>query len=133
MRKQTPLGDQELEVLRVVSDRAPVTVGEVAREWGEPRGLARTTVLTMMERLRKKSFLVREPRPNENTFEYRPAVQKADLMRSLVADFVERTLGGSLSPFVAYLNDARNLSPREREELRRLVEEMDSAGDREEG
>jgi predicted transcriptional regulator len=133
MRKQTPLGDQELEVLRFVSDRAPVTVGEVAREWGEPRGLARTTVLTMMERLRKKSFLVREPRPNENTFEYRPAVQKADLMRSLVADFVERTLGGSLSPFVAYLNDARNLSPREREELRRLVEEMDSAGDREEG
>jgi predicted transcriptional regulator len=133
MRKQAPLGDQELEVLRFVSDRAPVTVGEVAREWGEPRGLARTTVLTMMERLRKKSFLVREPRPKENTFEYRPAVQKADLMRSLVADFVERTLGGSLSPFVAYLNDARNLSPREREELRRLVEEMDSAGDGEEG
>jgi len=28
---------------------------------------------------------------------------------------------------VAYLNDARSLSPHEREELRRLVEEMDSA------
>jgi len=114
-------------VLRFVSDRAPVTVGEVAREWGEPRGLARTTILTMMERLRKKNFLVRESREGENTFEYRPAVQKADLMRSLVADFVERTLGGSLTPFVAYLNDARSLSPHEREELRRLVEEMDSA------
>jgi predicted transcriptional regulator len=133
MRKQTPLGDQELEVLRFVSDHAPVTVGEVAREWGEPRGLARTTILTMMERLRKKNFLVREPREKESTFEYRPAIQKADLMRSLVADFVERTLGGSLSPFVAYLNDARSLSPREREELRRLVEEMDSAGDGEKG
>jgi len=126
-KKQAPLGDQELDVLRFVSDRAPVTVGEVAREWGEPRGLARTTILTMMERLRKKNFLVRESREGENTFEYRPAVQKADLMRSLVADFVERTLGGSLTPFVAYLNDARSLSPHEREELRRLVEEMDSA------
>jgi predicted transcriptional regulator len=131
MRKQTPLGVQELEVLRFVSDRAPVTVGEVAREWGEPHGLARTTVLTMMERLRKKNFLTREPRERENTFEYRPAVQKADLMRSLVADFVERTLGGSLAPFVAYLNDARSLSPHEREALRRLVEEMDSAGNEE--
>jgi predicted transcriptional regulator len=129
--KQTPLGDQELEVLRFVSDRSPVTVGEVAREWGEPRGLARTTILTMMERLRKKNFLIREPRERESTFEYRPAVQKADLMRSLVADFVERTLGGSLTPFVAYLNDARSLSPRERDELRRLVEEMDSASEEE--
>ena len=124
------LGEQELEVLRFISDRAPVTVGEVAREWGEPRNLARTTVLTMMERLRKKSFLERTPREKENnTFEYRPAVQKADLMRSLVADFVEKTLGGSLAPFMAYLTDAQSLSERERGELRRLVAAMESSED----
>ena len=123
----TPLGEQELEVLRFISDRAPVTVGEVVKAWGEPRGLARTTVLTMMERLRKKNFVIRAPRDGDNNaFEYRPAVKKADLMRSLVADFVEKTLGGSLTPFMAYLTDAHNLSEGERRELRQLVADMET-------
>ena len=44
-----PLGDQELETLRYISEHAPISVGEVAAGFGEPRGLARTTVLTVME------------------------------------------------------------------------------------
>lgn len=125
MMKPPQLGEQELAVLRFVTDRAPVTVREVAQEWGEPRGLARTTILTVMERLRKKNFLVRTKAPDDTTFQYAPAVEKAELMQSLVRDFVERTLGGSLSPFVAYLSDAKDLNEQEMAELRRLVEEMD--------
>lgn len=125
--KPPPIGDQELELLRYISDRgAPVTVREVAQEWGEPRGLARTTILTVMERLRQKKVLVRERGESENSFRYRPAIASADLMRSLVADFVEKTLGGSLAPFVAYLNDTPSLSKQERDELRRLVESLDA-------
>lgn len=123
--KPASLGEQELEVLRFVSDRAPVTVGDVVREWGEPHGLARTTVLTMMERLRQKNYLTRARSETERGWVYRPAVAKSDLMRSLVADFVERTLGGSLSPFMAYLAGNGHLSNQEREELRRLVDTMD--------
>src|SRR5207249_331104 len=57
--EQPSLGDQELEVLRFVAEHAPISVGEVAERFGEPRGLARTTILTVMERLRKKGFLTR--------------------------------------------------------------------------
>jgi predicted transcriptional regulator len=125
LSKPATLGDQEWDVFQFVCDRAPVTVREVAQEWGEPRGLARTTILTVMERLRQKSFLTRNRRESENTFEYRPAVAKSDLMRSRVAEFVQRTLGGSLTPFVAYLTDSQNLSERERDALRRMVAEWD--------
>jgi predicted transcriptional regulator len=119
------LGEQELEVLRFVTDRAPVTVREVANEWGAPRNLARTTILTVMERLRTKGFLTRDRAPDDSTFQYSPAVAKTDLMRGLVQDFVEKTLGGSVAPFVAYLADAPDLSDREMEELRRIVQGME--------
>ncbi len=125
MIKPPQLGDQELEVLRFVTDRAPVSVREVAEEWGKPRGLARTTILTVMERLREKKFLVRSKSDTDGAFQYAPAVEKAELMRGLVRDFVEKTLGGSLTPFVAYLADAKGLSDQEMDDLKRLVESME--------
>ena len=123
MMKPPQLGKQELEVLRYVTDHAPISVRAVAEQFGEPRGLARTTILTMMERLRLKNFLTRHK--DGGSFQYAPAVPKSDLMRGLVRDFVEKTLGGSLSPFVAYLSDTKNLSEDERNELRRLVDDME--------
>ncbi len=119
------LGDQELEVLRFVSDRAPVTVREVSDEWGVPRGRARTTILTMMERLRKKGYLVREGAGGEGSFRYSPAVAPQAVLHNLVRDFVQKTLGGSLTPFVAYLADTPDgLSATEVAELKKLVSDM---------
>jgi len=128
--KPPQLGEQELEVLRFVTDRAPVSVRDVALEWGAPRGLARTTILTMMERLRKKNFLLREKSPDGATFQYAPARPKNDLMRSLVQDFVQKTLGGSVSPFVAYLADAPDLTEKEMADLRLLVDALEQKRDR---
>ncbi len=117
------LGDQELEVLRYVADYAPITVREAASQFGEPRGLARTTILTVMERLRKKGYLAR--RKDGGAFEYAPVVAKSEVLKDLVEDFVQKTLGGSLSPFVAYLADAKGLSRKELAELSKIVQEME--------
>ncbi|WP_258224035.1 BlaI/MecI/CopY family transcriptional regulator, partial [Stenotrophomonas sp. HMWF003] len=56
MRGKT-IGDQELALLQYVAEQGGATVGEVAAGFGEERGLARSTVLTMMERLRGKAYL----------------------------------------------------------------------------
>lgn len=122
MAKQTGLGDQELHVLRYVTDHAPVSVREVAEMFGAPRGLARTTILTVMERLRKKGHLTR--RRADAVYEYLPAVSKQDLLQNLVEDFVERTLGGSLTPFVAYLADNKGLSESELTDLKRMMAKL---------
>jgi predicted transcriptional regulator len=122
--EQPTLGDQELEVLRFVAEHAPISVGEVAQRFGVPRGLARTTILTVMERLRKKGYLGRSR--NERPALYSPRVAPAEVMRGLVREFVQKTLGGSFSPFVAYLAEAKELPEAELAALRRLVEALEA-------
>ena len=121
--EQRTLGDQELEVLRYVAEHAPISVGEVAERFGGPRGLARTTILTMMERLRKKGYLTRTK--GERPHRYSPRAPQAEVLQGLVREFVEKTLAGSLSPFVAYLAEAKELAPEELAELRRMVESLE--------
>src|ERR1051326_7074277 len=123
------IGDQEMEMLRFVADHAPITVRDVAVQFGEPRGLARTTVLTVMERLREKGYLARTRQGG--VYRYAPRVEKAEVLQGLVRDFVERSLGGSVSPFFAYLAKEKDLSEEEIAELRRLLEE--APGRRKEG
>ena len=53
------IGDQELALLQHLAEHGEATVGEMTASFGAPRGLARSTVLTMMERLRRKGHLGR--------------------------------------------------------------------------
>lgn len=124
--KKPPLGDQELDVLRFVAEHAPISVRDVSDEFGDKHGLARTTILTVMERLRAKGYLVR--RKEDGVFRYRPLIAQAEVMRNLVEQFIERTLGGSLTPFVAYLADSGTLTSEEMEQLRRIVESLHEEG-----
>jgi predicted transcriptional regulator len=118
-KKEQKVGRAELEILHFVQDHHPVSVRDVADHFAEARGHVRTTILNVMERLRKKGFLTRKKAGG--IFQYQPRVGKADLLRSLVGDFVEKTLGGSLSPFVAYLSRDANLSEKELSELKQVV------------
>jgi predicted transcriptional regulator len=117
------LGRAELQILQHVTDHPHATVGEVARHFAVTTGLARTTVLTVMERLRRKGYLSR--RRKGGVYQYFPRLSKANLLRNLVRDFVEGTLGGSLEPFMAYLAQNAEVSPEQLGELRRLVHDLD--------
>jgi predicted transcriptional regulator len=116
------IGEQELALLRHVADTGGATVGEVVEGFGAPRGLARSTVLTMMERLRKKSLLVR--RLDAGVYRYRARASSAELLQGVVHRFVEGHLGGSVSPFLAYLSDTSDLSDAELSELTDLVNRL---------
>jgi predicted transcriptional regulator len=120
---ETPhLGDQELEVLTYISSQAPVTAREVAEKFAEDRNLARTTILTVIERLRKKGYLTRRRR--EGVYEYVPRVAQSEVMNGMVRQFIQRTLGGSVSPVVAYLSQSREISETELDELQALVDQL---------
>ena len=121
-KKEQKVGRAELEILHFVQDHRPVSVRDVADHFAETRGHVRTTILNVMERLRKKGFLSRKK--TGGIYQYEPRVGKAELLRSLVGDFVEKTLGGSLSPFVAYLSRDAKLSGKELDELKQVVSEL---------
>jgi predicted transcriptional regulator len=120
---KNPLGSTELEILRYLGDRPPQSVGEVADHFAQTTGQARTTILTIMERLRKKGHLKRKL--SGGVFHYSPRVAKQDLLRSLVKSFVDTTLGGSVSPFVAYLSESGPVSDHDLEHLKQLVRELE--------
>jgi predicted transcriptional regulator len=123
MRALPTIGRAELEILRHITDHAPITVGAVAEHFMEKRGLVRTTVLNVMERLRKKGYLSRKG--VGGVYQYSPKQPKGDLLKSLVRDFVENSLGGSISPFMAYLAEGPQLRKDEVAELRRIVRELE--------
>ncbi|HZX70940.1 MAG TPA: BlaI/MecI/CopY family transcriptional regulator [Rhodanobacter sp.] len=123
MRKAT-IGDQELALLQHIDDSGAASVGEVAASFGEPRGLARSTVLTMMERLRGKDYLKR--RQLKGMFRYSIATGPGEAMRSAVGSFVEKTLSGSVSPFVAWMSEHAEVSDDELVELEALVAQLQS-------
>jgi len=121
MRKPT-IGDQELALLQHIDEGGAASVGEVAASFGEPRGLARSTVLTMMERLRGKGYLRR--RQLKGVFRYSIATGPGEAMRSAVGSFVEKTLSGSVSPFVAWMSEHAEVSETELAELEALVAQL---------
>jgi predicted transcriptional regulator len=124
MSSQNPksIGDQELALLRFVADAGRATVAQAVEGFGQPRGLARSTVLTMMERLRKKGHLGR--RRVEGVYHYAPRTAPGAALQHAVSTFVDRTLGGSITPFVAYVAEREGLSDNEIEELEALLEKL---------
>jgi predicted transcriptional regulator len=124
MKPNEPLGPLELDVLRHTTDHGPVTVGEVAAHFASTSGQARTTVLTVMERLRNKGYLTRRKVKGVNR--YLPTLSKTDLLQRMVGNFVADVLGGSVSPFVAWLTQSPDLSQDEIRKLSKLLESIES-------
>jgi len=120
----TSLGDQELALLRFVSSHGPITAGEAAAKYGEPIGLARSTIETVLSRLHKKGYLARSRKAGVFCFE--AVLEPQEVMGSLVEQFVEKTLGGSLVPFVTYFVKQNQLSDSEIIELQQLVSKLES-------
>ena len=124
------VGEQELAVLRYVAEHGPATVGEVAERFGEAQGLARSTILTVMERLRNKGHLTRSK--VEGVYQYSSLVPASELLAGVVGDFVQRSLAGSLSPFVTYLSEAEDVSEEELQQLQDVVARLQSRKQRKE-
>jgi predicted transcriptional regulator len=93
MAKQPePLGDVQLEILQYIAEHQPIRVSDVAEHFAQTAGKARTTILTVMEKLREKGYLTRKKR--EGTFHYSLRHSQREVLTSVVQRFVENSLGG---------------------------------------
>jgi predicted transcriptional regulator len=127
MPKKSTLGRAEAEVLRYVADHPGCTVSEVGEFLAETKGQTRNTALNTMERLRAKGFLERQK--DGGSFRYSPVTARGSMLESLVDDFVQTMLGGSVSPLVAYLTRKGTVDAKRAEELRKLVEDLEEPKD----
>lgn len=129
MKKPPTITPAEAEVLRYVAAHHPVTVREAADRFAADPGWARTTVLTLMERLRSKGYLTRTRTGGVNR--YSPAAPQSEMLVGIVREFVRQALGGSVAPFVAYLGQEAALTDAELDGLREVLHRLEEQ--REEG
>ena len=130
-KRELSLGELELEVLKIIWERQPCTVQDVAEVMRERRGLARTTVLTVMQRLHKKELLKR--RKHEGIYHYSTTEERSAVMSGLIQQFLDRVLDGSALPFIAYLAEAKGLTQEQSEGLRKIGRHLDRKPGEEEG
>ena len=123
-----PTAAQELQFLRFVAGRGPVSSAGVAEELGASLGVTRSSVLTVLERLRRKGHLRR--RRVDGIYLYSSVLPLDRLERASVGQFVERSLGGSVLPFAAWLSERVEVTDEELEELRAVVAKLRSRGER---
>jgi predicted transcriptional regulator len=122
-RVQRPtIGDQELALLRFIAEHGPISVGAAAESFGADRGWARSTVLTVMERLRRKRYL--ERRRVDGVFRYASTAPVGELLSGVVDSFVASALGGSVSPFVNFLVERGEVSDDDLARLDELVRRL---------
>jgi len=124
--------DKELEVLQVLWDHGPCTIRRIT-DLVYPDGdtAQYATVQKLLERLEEKACVQRRKGQPANI--YRAAIARDDLIGRRLQDMAEKLCGGSLTPLLTHLVRQRRLSCQEREELRRLIEELDPRGNRESG
>lgn len=131
-RKKKDLGELELAVLQAIWERPGCSVREIALIMSEQRGLARTTILTVMQRLHAKGFLKR--RKVGSLFRYTATGEQGQVVSDLIGQFVNKILGGSPAPFLAYLAGSKELSDEQIAQLREIVDDLErDEGDSENG
>jgi predicted transcriptional regulator len=99
------LGDLEAQVMRKVWDHSgPVTVRDIVGDLERERRIAYTTVMTVMDNLRRKGWLRRQQ--DGRAYRYEAAVSdeeySAGVMRETLAASTDRT--GTLMHFIGDLS-----------------------------
>ena len=119
--------DTELALLQILWDSGPATIRQLT-DVLYPRGGAAqySTVQKLLERLETKGCVRRERTPPAHTF--MAAIAREDLIGRRLRDMAEKLCGGSLTPLLTHLVRTKGLSSRERQELRDLIDELDSKG-----
>lgn len=97
----TTLSELQLDIMRVLWSRGACTTTEVTEALKGARGLAHTTVSTLLTRLEKRGVVavVRDGRQ----LIYRACVDEAAVRRTMVSDLLGTLFGGDAQALVAHL------------------------------
>ena len=117
---QTHLGDLQLAIMRVLWSRGEATVADVHEALEPERGLALTTIATMLMKMEKKGVV--SHRAEGRRFIYRPLVSEGQVTRSMVADLTSQLFRGDVTALVNHLLSEHEIDSSELAQLRSLIE-----------
>jgi len=122
------LGDLQLAIMRVLWAQGEATVADVHEALEPERGLALTTIATMLVKMEKKGVV--DHRAEGRRFIYRPLVSEGLVRRSMVADLTAQLFRGDVTALVNHLLSEHEIDAAELAQLRELVSAYDAKEDR---
>ncbi len=123
-RELEDLPDAELAVLQELWERGPLTIRQLTDAlYPEGTGAHYATVQKLLERLEAKECVVRDRSAWAHVF--RAAIGRDDFIGRRLEAVAARLCGGSITPLLTNLVRSKKLSPKERREIRKLMDELD--------
>ncbi len=116
---QHTLGDLQHAIMAVLWERGEATTGDVHAALHEARGLAFTTIATMLRKMEDKGVVTH--RAEGRQFVYRPTVSEDQVRRSMVGELVDRLFAGDPKALVAHLVSEHEIDAAELGGLRRRL------------
>jgi len=116
---EAALSELQLELMRVLWQRGEASTAEVAEIMAQQRGLAHTTVATLLSRLDKRGLVA--SRREARQLVYRPLVAEQAVRRSMVSGLLDRLFAGDARALLTHLVDEKDLRPGDLDAVKRLL------------
>lgn len=123
MSETHTLGDLQLAIMRVLWARGEAPAADVHEALLEERGLAPTTIATMLKKMEDKGVV--DHRAEGRRFLYRPTISEAQVRHSMVGELTERLFLGDAAALVSHLLSEADLDAGELAELRATIAERE--------
>ncbi len=120
MAEPIELTELQITILRLLWSRGEASVAEIWEALHRERGLAQTTVATLLTRLERRGVVAR--RAEQRQYLYRALVTEAEVQRSMVAELTERLFEGDVTALVNHLITSQEIAPGDLARLRSLIE-----------
>lgn len=110
----------ELLILKILWRRSPLLARDVQAALAEEgRDLAKTSVITTLNTMVEKRYLVRKKQAN--SFLFSPRIDAETVSQQVLRDVVDRVFDGSASAVMLKLFDVRDVEAEDLKELRRII------------
>ncbi len=120
MSKGVSLGDLQLAIMKVLWEEGEATVARVHERLYPSRGLARSTIATMLRKMEARDLV--SHRQESRVFVFWPLKDRAEVHRGMVGQLVGRLFGGDPLALVDHLIREKEVDLTELEALKERVE-----------
>jgi predicted transcriptional regulator len=110
--------------MRVLWERDEATVAEVHEALFDERGLAPTTIATMLRKMEDKGVVAH--RVEDRHFVYKATVTEDTVRSSMVGELLDRLFAGDPAALVSHLVSDREIDEADIERLRELLESAEA-------
>lgn len=120
MSRVYQLGDLQYAIMRVLWNRGEAAAAEVHAALLDERGLAPTTIATMLSKMEKKGVVIH--RTEGRQYVYRATVEERDVRRSMVSELIQRAFQGDATALVNHLLNELDIDQEELGRLKDMIE-----------